>query len=126
MTTWEERPQLQDLAVIPLPPARWFDLGLKLKLERAVLKKIAAEQKNLTKCKRIMFKKWLDVCPDPSWKVLIAALMSIGEMGVAEAVNSEYNLPLSEALSPEPQEVVEEKRSWDADMGVFEMVMLLH
>jgi len=43
------------------------------------------------KCKRAMFRKWLESNPSASWNDLIKALVQIGEEDIAEKVKEEFS-----------------------------------
>ena len=76
----EERPKISELATVPIQPAQWYTLGLTLGLEEDVLNSIEVEQSQKhPKCKRAMFRKWLESNPSASWNDLIKALVHIGE-----------------------------------------------
>lgn len=87
----EERPKISELATVPIQPAQWYTLGLQLGLEEDVLNSIEVEQSHKQlKCKRAMFRKWLESTPTASWNDLIKALVHIGEEETAEKVRKEF------------------------------------
>ena len=74
----EERPKISELATVPIQPAQWYTLGLQLGLEEDVLSSIEQEQLDRPmKCKRAMFRKWLESTPTASWNDLIKALVRL-------------------------------------------------
>ena len=100
----EERPKIWELAIVPIQPAQWYSLGLALGLEEDVLNSI--EQKQLDrpmKCKRVMFRKWLESNLSASWNDLIKALVQIGEKDLAKKVKEEFS-PSQPTGSADPHE----------------------
>ena len=92
--TEEGRPQISELAVVPIQPSQWYTLGLALGLGEEVLARIEEEQaRKLAKCKRAMFRKWLELNPTASWKDVVKALTDIGEEETAERVRMEFYSP---------------------------------
>ena len=88
----EDRPTISELATVPIEPAQWYTLGIALGLEEEVLNSIEMDQSNkLVKCKRAMFRKWLESNPTASWNDLIKALLQIGEEETAEKVRKEFS-----------------------------------
>ena len=88
----EERPKISELATVPIQPAQWYSLGLTLGLEEDVLNSIEVGHSHKhAKCKRAMFRKWLESTPSASWNDLIKALVQIGEKYVAEKVKEEFS-----------------------------------
>ena len=87
----EERPKISELATVPIQPAQWYTLGIALGLEKEVLNKIEVDQScRHVKCKRAMFRKWLESTQTASWDDLIKALNQIGEEETAEKVREEF------------------------------------
>ena len=87
------RPKTLELATVPIEPAQWYTLGLALGLEEDVLNRIEVEQSHKSvKCKRAMFRKWLESNPTASWNNLLKALVQIGEQEAAEKVRKEFCL----------------------------------
>ena len=100
----EERPKISELATVPIQPAQWYTLGLQLGLEEDVLSSIEQEQLDRPmKCKRAMFRKWLESTPTASWNDLIKALVQIGEEETAEKVKEEFS-PSQPNGSADPHE----------------------
>jgi len=92
--TEEGRPKISGLATVPIQPSQWYTLGLALGVEEEVLDRIEVEQAHkLAKCKRAMFRKWLELNPTPSWNNVIEALSSIGEQETADRVRVEFFPP---------------------------------
>jgi len=72
--TEEGRPKILELATVPIQPSQWYTLGLALGVEEEVLDRIEVEQAHkLAKCKRAMFRKWLELNPTPSWNNVVEA-----------------------------------------------------
>ena len=89
----EGRPKISELATVPIQPAQWYTLGLALGLEEDVLNRIEVEQSHKSvKCKRVMFRIWLESNPTASWNNLLKALVQIGEQETAEKVRKEFCL----------------------------------
>ena len=100
----EERPKISELATVPIQPAQWYTLGLQLGLEEEVLNSIEQEQLDKPmKCKRAMFRKWLESNPTASWNDLIKALVQIGDEEAAEKVKEEFS-PSQPTGSADPHE----------------------
>ena len=100
----KEGPKISELATVPIQPAQWYTLGLTLGLEEEVLNKIEQEQSHKQlKCKRAMFRKWLESNPSASWNDLIKALVQIGEENIAKKVKEEFS-PSQPTGSPDPHE----------------------
>jgi len=79
---------------VPIQPSQWYTLGLALGVEEEVLDRIEVEQAHkLAKCKRAMFRKWLELNPTRSWKDVVEALSSIGEHETADRVRVEFFPP---------------------------------
>ena len=55
------------------------------------------------KCKRAMFRRWLESNPSASWNDLIKALVQIGEEETAEKVRKEFS-PSQPTGSADPHE----------------------
>jgi len=87
------KPTLQDLAIIPLQESQWYTLGQALGLHKSQLDSIQMGSSNPTRCKREMFKCWLEVKSDSvSWQTLLTALRAIGADDVVEEVQREYEI----------------------------------
>ena len=88
----EDRPKLAELATVPIESAQWYTLGLALGLEEDVLNSIEVDQSNKhPKCKRAVFRKWLESNPTASWNEFLKALVQIGEEELAEKVRNEFS-----------------------------------
>ena len=111
-------PTLRDLAIIPIVESQWYSLGVKLGLENNVLDSIEARHSNPNRRKREMFKRWLQVTPNPSWNVLLTALEGIGATEISERVRKEYDLPSPPPVVPASQHREEEE---DIDPGFVEV-----
>ena len=115
-------PTLKDLAIIPIEGTQWYSLGIRLGVQHNVLDSIEARYSNPNRRKREMFKRWLDITPNPSWNTLLAALDEIGATEISECVQREYDLPPPPPPSPPPmvpapQQLGEE----DIDAGFVEV-----
>ena len=109
-------PTLRDLAIIPIVESQWYSLGIELGLENHVLDSIKARHSNPNRCKREMFKQWLDITPNASWSTLLTALEGIGATEISERVQREYDLP-----PPPPPPVVPQHIEDDVDAGFVEV-----
>ena len=87
----EEIPKISELDNVPIQPTQWYTLGITLGLEEEVLNNIEQEQSHKhPKCKRAMFRKWLESNPTASWDDLIKALVQIGDKQTAEKVKEQF------------------------------------
>ena len=118
----EERPKMSELATVPIQPAQWYTLGLQLGLEEDVLNKIEVDHsRKHAKCKRAMFRKWLESTPSASWNDLIKALVQIGEEETAEKVRKEFS-PSEPSESADVQSDNHPNNSDEVDYGVCDLV----
>ena len=117
----EGRPKISELAIVPIEPAQWYTLGLVLGIEEEVLNSIEVDQLHKhPKCKRAMFRKWLESTPTASWNDLIKALVQIGEEGTAEKVRKEFS-PSQPSESANVQSD-DHRNSDEVDYGVCDLV----
>ena len=113
-------PTLKDLAIIPIQGTQWYSLGIRLGVQHDVLDSIEARCSNPNRCKREMFKRWLDITPNPSWDTLLAALDEIGATEISECVQKEYDLP--PPPSPPPMvPALQQREEEDIDAGFVEV-----
>ena len=72
--------------------ARWYNLGLQLKVRVGTLNSIRADFSAPKHQLREMLKAWLTTGDAPSWRTLIAALRSrmVGESHLAAALEAKY------------------------------------
>ena len=78
--------------MIPVANSNWRPLGLALGLNRQQLAAIERKQNTDHKRKRSMFKQWLGIDSEPSWKKVIGALEEINENEAAGKVRLEYHI----------------------------------
>ena len=112
-------PTLKDLAIIPIQDTQWYNLGIRLGVQHDALDSIEARYSNPNRRKREMFKRWLEITPNPSWNTLLAALDEIGATEISECVREEYDLhplPPPSPMVPAPQQMGE-----DIDAGFVEV-----
>ena len=114
-------PTLKDLAIIPIVESQWYSLGIRLGLENNVLDSINAKHSNPNRCKWEMFKRWLQVTPNPSWSTLLTALEGIGATDISKRVQREYDLPPPPPPPMAPQPTEED----DVDAGFVEVGVCL-
>jgi len=63
----------------------WYNLGLELYVEDAELETIRQNNpRDQDNCKREMFRKWLSICPQASYRQLAHALVSVGDVSEAD------------------------------------------
>lgn len=63
----------------------WYNLGLELYVEDAELETIRKNnQRDQDNCKREMFRNWLSICPQASYRQLAQALISVGDVREAD------------------------------------------
>ena len=116
------RPKIAELATVPIEPSQWYTLGLALGLEEDVLNNIEVNQSNKSmKCKRAMFRKWLESNPTASWNDLLKALVQIGEEEIAEKVRKEFS-PSQPDESADVQSDDHRNNSDEVDYGVCDLV----
>ena len=114
-------PTLKDLAIIPIEGTQWYSLGLRLGVQHDILDAIEARYSNPNRRKREMFKRWLDITPNPSWNTLLAALDEIGATEISECVQKEYDLPPPPSPPPPPPPPALQQREEDIDAGFVEV-----
>ena len=83
------KPCLKDL--IRLKIIRWYELGLRLDIERYQLELIKTNNPGDTsKCVIDMFDHWLCNSLDPSYHKLMEALCDIGEIDAASQLHNDF------------------------------------
>ena len=89
-----QRPELRTLCAI-VRTAKWYQLGIQLKVDRATLEDIGADKDGPEEKRQRMFDRWLRTNPEATNKQLLDALQMkvIGEVTMAK----EYEA----AISPE-------------------------
>ena len=117
----EESPKISELATVPIQ--QWYTLGLQLGLEEDVLSSIEVEQsRKHVKCKRAMFRKWLESTPTASWNDLINALVQIGEEETAEKVRKEFSPSQPSESADVRSDDHHRNNSDEVDYGVCDLV----
>ena len=118
-------PTLKDLAIIPIQDTQWYSLGVRLGVQHDVLDSIEANYSNPNRRKRQMFKRWLEISPNPSWNTLLAALDEIGATEISECVREEYDLPPlppPSPMVPAPQQMGEDIDAGFVEVGFMHMI----
>ena len=64
----------------------WYKLGLNLGIERSDLSIIEANHQQCEYRLQKMLEKWLDVCTNPTWRVVVTALRNIGKNQLASEI----------------------------------------
>ena len=75
-----ELPTLKDLVkhVVPLYAADWREIGFALGLPNSILKIIKADNPTSVRdCCYNVFKSWIGLNPDASWKIVLNAINSL-------------------------------------------------
>lgn len=86
-------PQLKHLVVMGV--TNWYNLGLQLDLEVNSLDEIKSNNRgNIDDCRREMFRTWLNTQTNASYKLLVKALVAIGEKKQAKQLCDKYGRPL--------------------------------
>ena len=77
---------------------KWYNLGLKLGVEVAMLDKIKQEFSNASDCLREVLQHWLQSSPCPTWEEVCAALRSctVGGHRLAQQLEGTYG-PVAES-----------------------------
>ena len=88
-TTGASEPQLRDL-VTQVRTTNWYHLGLQLDIDDYSLQQIQADERGSQERKTCMFRTWLRVCENPSWKAVVKALKAIGENNLAAKLGQQY------------------------------------
>ena len=97
---------MRELAVIPVPMEKWYDIGIALGISEQLLNDIKKSKLNESKKKLEMYKTFLN-SPEATWKKVILAIQKCGEHKAAEETCEAYNLPQT-LLQPklDPKRVV--------------------
>ena len=80
---------MQDL-VTQVLTTNWYHLGLQLDIDDYSLQQIQADERGNEDQKTCMFRTWLRVCENPSWKAVVKALKTIGEKKLAAKLEQQY------------------------------------
>jgi len=84
-----EEPSLRDL-VNHVRTTNWYNLGLQLNLDDYSLQQIQADERGNQEQKTCMFRTWLRVCENPSWKAVVKALKDIGEKNLGAKLEQQF------------------------------------
>ena len=69
----------------------WYKLGLYLGIESSILSIIEADCPNqCEKGMRMMLQKWLEICTNPTWRVVVTAVRNIGQNKLANEIEKKY------------------------------------
>ena len=70
---------------------KWFDLGLQLDVPAKKLRNIEKDcPNNCQDAMKKMIQEWLDLCPNPTWRIIVSSLRKIGMIALANDVEREY------------------------------------
>ena len=82
--------KLKDVVCIKVDD--WYNFGLQLNIDDGDLETIKKNNPNDTvSCKRDMFRKWLNSTKNPSFKLLVDALVAVGELREATHLSKKYS-----------------------------------
>ena len=81
-----EVPNMKTLLISLKCAPDWYILGLYLGIERSDLSIIEADHQRCEYRLQKMLEKWLDVCTNPTWRVVVTALRSIGKNQLASEI----------------------------------------
>jgi len=69
----------------------WYNLGLQLDIEDEDLQTIKHDNpQDQEGCKRDMFRKWLRICPQASYRQLLQALVELGDVREADRLCKKF------------------------------------
>ena len=72
----------------------WYNLGLQLDIDDDDLQTIESNhQQDQGGCKRAMFRTWLRICPQASYRQLVQALVALGDLREADRLCKKYGEP---------------------------------
>jgi len=70
---------------------KWYNLGLQLEIEDYDLQTIERNHpQDQEGCKRDMFRTWLNICPQASYRQLVQALVEVGDVAEAHRLCKKY------------------------------------
>ena len=69
----------------------WYRLGLQLDIPDSALQVIVTDHHNdCQKGMLMMLQKWLNICPNPTWRAVVTALRKINRDELAKRVEQEF------------------------------------
>jgi len=102
LTDFVPKPILKELVKVKVES--WFNLGLELDIEDDELQTIERNHpKDQESCKRDMFRTWLRICPQASYRQLVQALVELGDMSEADRLCKKHGKSCRQLI---PQRVV--------------------
>jgi len=82
-------PTLKELVKVKVNS--WYDLGLELDIADDDLQTIERNRPQDQKgCKRDMFRTWLRICPQATYRQLVQALVELGDVSEADRLCRKY------------------------------------
>jgi len=76
--------------------SRWYQLGIKLGLQPSQLRQIEQEvPTDIDRRKIEVVDLWLQSTPGASWRHIVTALRELGDMTIAERIESKYVIVLA-------------------------------
>ena len=83
------KPTLKELVKVNVND--WYDLGLQLDIEDNDLQTIERNRpQDREGCERDMFRTWLRMCPQASYRQLVQALVELGDVSEADRLCRKY------------------------------------
>ena len=85
-------PVLKELVTVKVKS--WYNLGLQLDIDDDDLQIIESNNpQDQDVCKRAMFRTWLRICPQASYRQLVQALVALGDVREADRLCKKYGEP---------------------------------
>jgi len=82
-------PTLKELVTVKMKS--WYNLGLQLDIEDDDLQTIKNDNpQDQEGCKRDMFRTWLRICPQASYRKLVQALVEVGDVREADRLRKKH------------------------------------
>ena len=106
MSKREVKPLETGLLVRELRDVEWDILGTYLGLSQGEIKEIERDHLSTGRRRIVMFEKWLSKEENPSWEMMIAALMGMSENNIASQLRKKYvyqQQPREESQTDQPK-----------------------
>ena len=85
-------PVLKELVTVKVND--WYNLGLQLDIDDDDLQTIKRDNpRDENGCKRDMFRTWLRICPQASYRQLVQALVALGDVSEADRLCKKHGEP---------------------------------
>ena len=85
-------PTMKELVTVKVND--WWNLGLQLDIKDGDLQTIESNNpRDENGCKRTMFRTWLRICPQASYRQLVQALVALGDLREADRLCKKYGEP---------------------------------